>query len=390
MRKSKPFRSLLASCVAFVLTVALVPCEVRAAGVAILKEQTFHRDSTAKPVAYRQIIYSSGPYLRIISGNRNIDVLKSKLVNYIEVPDQMPATIMEEKDLADLRESLAEMRKFSKRYPLSAPYLESRIAVLSGHIACFDAGELRFEGDWVTRVELAKVLEIRKNEAEMQRQHEIEQLVFDEAQKVKGLVLVHGNWVTEEQARKRPPTEHTELSNALWPLLSYDIEGARIALEHLAILASRQNGAMKVRTERLHKVIKNLFLAELQLSKQIVASNAAAVKATEHERRATQWLKPNAFGTIQKDAARDSQNRAAALRNQADQQLAACRAELLNQLHEADIVTEDFLNIREHRVALMLGETVRIISSRNITAGEFRSSFPDESLAAIRNSITPP
>ncbi|MEI6175421.1 MAG: hypothetical protein WCS43_00900 [Verrucomicrobiota bacterium] len=375
---------------AFVLTVALVPCEVRAAGVAILKEQTFHRDSTAKPVAYRQIIYSSGPYLRIVSGNRNIDVLKSKLVNYIEVPDQMPPTIMEENDLADLRESLAEMRKFSKRYPLSAPYLESRIAVLSGHIARFDAGELRFEGDWMSRVELAKVLESRKTEAEMQRQHEIEQLVFDEAQKEKGLVLVHGNWVTEEQARKRLPTEHTELSNALWPLLSYDIEGARITLERLAILASRQNGAMKVRTERLHKVIKNLFLAELQLSKQIVASNAAAVKATEHERRATQWLKPNAFGTIQKDAARDSQNRAAALRNQADQQLAACRAELLNQLHEADIVTEDFHNLREHRVALMLGETVRIISSRNITAGEFRFSFPDESLAAIRNSITPP
>jgi len=387
MRKSKPLPCFPAPCAAFALTASLMLCDVRAAGVAVLKEQPFHRDSTAVPVTYLQIICSTGPYLRIVNDNRNIDVLKSKLVNYIEVPDGIPATLMEEKELADLRESLADMKKFSSRYSLSAPYLKSQIAVLSGHLARFDAGEVRFEGDWLTRHEFAIVLESRKIEQDARRQHDVEKLVFDEAQKEKGLVLVHGKWMTEQEAQNRPPTEHTELSDALWPLLSYDIEGARVALQNLAILASSQNGAIKVRTQRLHTVIKNLFLAESQLCKQIITSNAAAAKAEEHERRAKQWLKPNAFGTIQKDAARDSQARASALRSQADQQLTACRAELLAQLREADIVTLDFHNLLEHRVALMLGETVRIISARNITLGEFRPSFPDESLVAIRNSI---
>lgn len=363
-------------------------CDVRAAGVAVLKEQPFHRDSTAIPVTYQQIITSTGPYLRIvINGNRNIDVLKSKLVHYIEFPDYIPETLMEEKDLADLRGALAEMKMFSSRYSLSAPYLKSQIAVMSDHLARFDAGEVRFEGDWLTRHEFAIILESRKIEQDARRQQEVEKLVFDEAQKEMGLVLIHGKWMTEQEAQKRQPSEHTELSDALWPLLSYDIEGAHVALQNLAMVASRQNGAIKVRTQRLHTVIKNLFLAEAQLSKQIIASNEAATKATQHERRATQWLKPNAFGTIQKDAARDSQVRASVLRSQADQQLAACRAELLAQLREADIVTLDFHNLLEHRVVLTLGETVRAISSRNITAGEFRPTFPDESLTAIRHNI---
>jgi hypothetical protein len=388
MRKSEPFWCRLAPCTAFTLTVTLSLCDVRAAGVAVLKEQTFHRDSIAKPVIYQRIIDSHGPYLRIVNASRNIDILRSEMVNHIEVPDQLPPTLMEEKDLADLRESLADMKKFSTRYPRSAPLLAPPIGALSGHLAHFDAGEIRFEGDWITRDKLAAVLESRRLVDEIRRKQEIEQLVFYKTQREKGLVLVDGKWMTEQEAREYPPSAHTELSDALLPLVNPDIESARIALQNLSTLASSQNGALKVRTERLHTMIKNLFLAEFQLSGQIIAYNVATAKAAAHERHAKQWLKPNAFGTIRKTAARESQDRASAVRNQADKQLAACRAELLTQLREADIVTDDFHKLREHRVALILGETVRSIAARRTPGGEFHSSFPDESLAAIRNSIT--
>lgn len=388
MRKAEPSWYHLAPCAAFALTVTLSLCDGLAAGVAVLKEQTFHRDSTAKPVTYLRIIDSHGPYLRIVNASRNIDILRFKMVNHIEVPDQIPPTLMKEKDLVGLRESLADMKKFSTRYSLSAPLLEPMIGVLSGHLARFDAGEVRFEGDWITRDELAAVLKSRQIVAQTQQRQEIEQLIFNEAQREKGLVLVDGKWMTEQEAWKRPPSVRTELSDALWPLLNPDIEGARYTMRNLSILASRQNGAVKIRTERLQSVIKNLFLAEFHLSRQIIAYNAAAAKAATHERNAKQWLKPNAFGTIRKDAARDSQDRASALRSQAEYQLAACRAELLAQLSEADIVTEDFHKLREHRVALILGETVRAIAARRIPGGQFHSSFPDESLVAIRNSLT--
>ena len=135
------------------------------------------------------------------------------------------------------------------------------------------------------------------------------------------------------------------------PLLNPDIESACTALQNLSTLASSQNGALKVRTECLQTVIKNLLLAEFQLSGRIIACNVASAKAAAHERNAKQRLKPNAFGTIRKNAARELQNRASAFRNQADKLLAACRAELLAQLREADIVTDDFQKLREHRVA---------------------------------------
>lgn len=353
-------------------------CGARAAGVAVLKEQTFHRDSSAKPVTFLRIIDSNGPYLRIVNGSRNIDIQRSKMVNCIEVPDQIPPTISEEKDLADLRQSLADMTKFSTRYPLSAPLLESLITALSEHIARFDAGEVRFEGDWMTRIELAEILESRQYATAIQRKHEIEQLVFDEAQREKGLVLVDGKWMTEQEAGDLPPSKRTDLSDALWPLINPDIEGARSALQNLATLASHQNGALKIRTERLQTVIKNLFIAEFQLSRQIIAYNVAAAKAATHERHAKQWLKPNAFGTIRKDAARDSQDRALAVRSQADQQLAACRAQLLTQLREADIVSDDFRKLHEHRVTLILEKTVKEIAARRIPGGEFRPSFADK------------
>jgi len=387
MRKQGLFEYRLIQCTALLLTVTLSLCDVRAGGVAVLKEHPFHRDSSATPVAYRRIITSQGPYLRIISGNRNIDILQSKLANYIEVPDRIPPTLKEERDLLDLRKSLADMKKFSMQYPLSAPLLKPPIRALSGHLSRFDAGEVRFEGNWITRFELAAILENRRISTEMKQKQEIIQLVFNEAQREKGLVLIDGKWMTEQEARKRPLSARTELSETLWPLINPDMEGARLALQNLSKLASHQNGALKVRTERLATVIKNLFIAEFHFTKQIIASQTATAQATEHERRAKQWLKPNAFGTIHTNAARDSQKKASAFRNQAENQLNSCRAELLTQLSEADVVTEDFHKLGEHRVALALAEIVRVISARRLSPGEFRSSFPDESLLAIRNSI---
>lgn len=378
MRTSEPFWCCLAPCTAVALTATLIFSDVRAAGVAVLKEQTFHRDSSAKAVTYLRIIDSHGPYLRIVNGSRNIDIQRSKMVNHIEVPDQIPQTILEEKDLADLRESLAEMTKFSTRYPHSAQLLESLIAALSGHLARFDAGEVRFEGDWMTRAELVEVRESQQRIAEIRRRHEIEQLVFDEAQQENGLVLVDGKWMTEQEARERPPSARSELSDAIWPLINPEIEGARITLQNLSTLAARQNGIIKVRTERLHSVIKNLFIAEFQLSRQTIAFNAAAAQAAAHERHAKHWLKPNGFGTIRKDAARDSQERAMAVRSQANQQLAACHEQLLTQLHEAAIVSDDFRKLHEHRVALTLEKTVRKIAARRIPGGEFHPSFTDK------------
>jgi hypothetical protein len=374
----------MACLAAFAMGVA----SARAAGVAVIKEWNFHRDSTAKPVVYLRIIDSHGPYLRLVTRSGNIDIPRSRLANYVEVPDSLPAHIMEEKDISSLRTQLASIKGFSIRYPLSAGLLEPLASALAGHIARFDAGHVRFEGSWMARNELDSLLTIRRHEARLARKREIEHVILSEAQEERGLVMRNGEWVSEAELRSRPPSARTELSDTLWPLLNFNIEGARMALSNLAFLAAGQTGTAKVRTERLHAVIRNLFLAEVRLSRQIIANTAAMADAATNEKYAAEALKPNPFGTVRSTFAHESQAKAEEIKSRASQEIDACRAELQNQLREADIVTDDLYQLREHRAALILGETVRALASRNFPSGEFKSTVSDEKLSAIREEIS--
>jgi hypothetical protein len=360
---------------------------VCAGGVAVLKEQPFHRDSTAKAVVYQKIL-ATGPYLRLVTFRGNIDVTRSKMVDRIEFPDPPPPMLIDEGDLAPFRNSLTAMTRFASRYPASTPLLKPEMEVVSGYLDHFDAGDVRFEGKWIAKNEIPALLETRRIEAKARKRRDAEKVVENEARKDIGLVRLNGDWVTEKEALERPPAASTQLSSTLWPLVKPDEEGARRALQNLSTLAAGQTGAPKVRTERLHTVIRNLFLAEFRLSQEMIAATAAEAQATTHDRQAAQWLKPNAFGTERDDAARDSLAKARKLRNNAAESLASRRNGLLEQLREADIVTEDFYKLREHRVALTLGETVRAVAARRFTATEFQSTFPDETLAAVRREIT--
>jgi hypothetical protein len=385
--KSLDFRRVSAG-VSCLLAFATGVPEARAAGVAVLKEWNFHRDTTAKPVVYLRIIDSHGPYLRLVTRRGNLDIPRFKLANHIEAPDSIPSRIMEEGDAVSLRTQLLAIKRFAARYPLSAGLLEPLSDALAGHLARFDAGQVRFEDNWMTRNELDSFLASRRQDAELVRQREIEHVILSEAQKQRGLVMRNGEWVAESELRKLPPTARTELSDTLWPLCNPDTEGARMALGNLASLADGQTGAAKVRTLRVHAVIRNLFLAEYRLSTQIIASAASMAAAATHERHATQWLKPNAFGTVRADEARESLAKADEIKSRSSRQLDACRAELLNQLREADIVTGDLYQLREHRAALVLAETVRSVASRNFPSGAFKSSIPDDSLSAIRAEMS--
>ena len=344
---------------------------MQAAGVAVLKEWNFHRDSTAMPVVYLRIIDSHGPYLRIVTRRGNLDISRSKLAAYIEVPDSLPSQIMEEEDASSLRADLGAIKGFSSRYPRSAFLLDPLADALAKHLARFDAGQVRFEGKWMGRNDLDALLANRQRKATLARQREIEQVIASEAQE-------------EVTIRDRLPSSRTELSSALSPLINHDIESARMALQNLTSLASSQTGAAKVRTERVQTVIRNLFVAEYRLARQVFFNSATRAEAVHHERSANQWLTPNAFGTVRTDEARISSAKAEETNRRASQQLQACRTALLDQLHETDVVIGDLYQLREHRAVLILAEVVAAKASQEFSPGEFTSSLPPQALAAIR------
>jgi hypothetical protein len=279
---------------------------------------------------------------------------------------------MEEKDVRSLRESLAEMRGFLARYPQSAPWLADRSAAIAAHLNRFDAGEVRFEGAWMSKNTLADIFENRRQQEENHELMEVEKRVFAAAQQDNGLLLWNGRWMTPQEVQQLPPGSPTELSESIEPLRNGDLGGAEFAVKNLSSLASQQIGAPKVRTERLLTIVRNLFLAETHLSNQIITSTADAHAAAIQEKNAADWRKPNAFGTVTQDAARDSSRKAAQIRQHSSDELASRKQELLDQIREAQVVVGDFKKLGEQRVAVILGEAARAVESRHFTDSEIR------------------
>jgi hypothetical protein len=351
---------------------ALGVCQVRSAGVAALKEQSYHRDLSARAVPYSRIIDSHGPYLRIVSGSNNVDILRSKMVARIEVADGIPSEIMEEEDISPLRETLKDLRKFSARYPGSAGLLKPQIAALTTHVRHFDLGQIRFEGSWMSRTELAELTEARRRDFQAKELAEIEKRAFDGAQRDQGLVLHDGRWMTPQEIERVPANSRTELSEAIEPLWSGDLEGARFSVKNLTDLATRQTGAPKVRTERLLTVIRNLFVAEEKLTRRIMTSTLEDHQASIQDKNAKDWLKPNGFGTVTYDASRESQAKAAKIRRRSAEGLEQCKQNLRDQLGETETLAADFSKLREKQVTATLGAAVRAVSSRHFTEAEFQ------------------
>lgn len=366
---------------------ALGVCGAQAAGVAAIKEQTFHRDSSAKAVVYSRIIDSRGPYLRLVSGGANIDITRSKMVARIEMPDGIPESIMEETDIAPLRETLADVRAFTARYPGSTRLLAQQMAALDSYVSRFDAGDVRHEGTWMSRHELAGIEETRRREAEAVARAEVEKRIFEAGQRDKGLMLSDNKWMTKGETERRAPEAPTELSESIEPLWNGDLDAARFAVKNLSLLAARQTGAPKVRTERLMSAVRNLFLAETNLTNQIIARVGEAHEAAKHDSNAKKWLIPNAFGTIQKEASQDSIRKAAEIRQQSADALAARRRELREQLREIETVGADFQKLREQRVALILRAAARAVAARHFTEAELRPAEAEESLASVREAV---
>lgn len=342
---------------------ALAVCTAQAVGVAALKEQPFHRDSAASAVIYSHIVDSRGPHLRLVGARQNVEILRTHLVARIDLPETMPPNLLEEHEIAPFREVLTDVRNFTARYSRSAPVLEPYYDSLCNHIHRFDAGEVRFEGNWMTRKELSAIREARQHDLQAEQRLEVETFAVAASRRDQGL---------EKSATKAPsPESPTELSAAIEPLWNGDLAGAKFAVQNLTRLASQQSGAPKVRTERLLASVRNLFLAESRVTQRIIASAAENQAAARHDKNAKEWLTPNGFGTTHPEAARESRAKAAEIRRKSAAGIAACKQELREQLQETETVTHDFIQLREQRAGLILKAATRAVGARHFFAAEF-------------------
>ncbi len=144
------------------------------AGVAVFKDQSFHADSSAKPIAYLQIIDNvGGPLIQLNTGSSRLTIDRSKFVAKVEVLSGMPPVIIDESGIKPVRQSLEELRAFAAKYPKSAPLLQQHITAMAAHVGKFDAGEIRYNGSWISKEAYAAIAAKQKEKQEEIKNQEL-------------------------------------------------------------------------------------------------------------------------------------------------------------------------------------------------------------------------
>jgi hypothetical protein len=189
------------------VTAILFPSHwLNAAGIAMLKEQTFHGDASAKPVVFGSMTDSGASFAVLEAAGKKTSVEKSKIVAVLHVPDAVPGRITEEAELEPLRKSLTEMGEFIKRFPQTQKLVANQMQALAGHIEKFERGHLRVGGTWMTKAEYAALnreAAANENTRKEEEQNRIKQMEEEEAaQLAKGLVKFEGRWIGPEELAK--------------------------------------------------------------------------------------------------------------------------------------------------------------------------------------------
>lgn len=186
-----------------------------------------------------------------------------------------------------------------------------------------------------------------------------------------------------EDAPRQADSGSSELSKTLSPLHSPDLPSARMVMADLQQLADSKNGAEKVSLLQIATVIRNVFSADFLVASKITGLGKAEADARQQEKIAADWRKPNAFGTINVDAAKDAMTRASQIRKKARTELADAREKLIHELRNADAIILVHYNKNDLNVVTILATTMLAINARSLPEGAYSPMFSQSRIADL-------
>ncbi len=179
------------------------------AGLAAFKEQPFHSDELATIIVYAKM-REAGLNCHFDLGNKEMSLDRSKIAGTVTVPE-LPTNLRDTGSTAQLRQSFAELSAFAARFKKAIPILQPYAEQLKKAIARREAGDVRLDGQWISGMEYAAILqkeaearEAKKRE-DMERDKAIElarekERAFAAAQLAKGLEIYGGQWLPRREA----------------------------------------------------------------------------------------------------------------------------------------------------------------------------------------------
>ena len=198
---------------------ALTLSSAHAMGLAAIKEQAFHEDSSASIFVFNEMIDSGAPFIKFKVTPKDLTFDRGKVASSVEIPSSVPENIVGPEDISPLKSSLADLTAFSRRFPKSEGQLAIHIATLSENISRFDKGEVRYRGKWMAAGDYASIQEtkgkqgVMLSQEEQRRQERLEILRAEKekiavAQRARGLVEYNGQWLTKDEAARRRQSDN--------------------------------------------------------------------------------------------------------------------------------------------------------------------------------------
>jgi S1-C subfamily serine protease len=175
---------------------------VSAAGIAAVKQQHFHGNTSAKIIVFKKLV-TFGPNVKIVGNDDQVTMTTPNCVEYATLLSSVPDNLLTDDSLVPLRVNHAEVKKFQGKYPQSKPVIASYLSTLENSITNFSRGYVRYKSSWHSRKDynLLKEKEASNEKALAERLAQVkkERFKFELAQKKKGLVQYKGVWMTKEQ-----------------------------------------------------------------------------------------------------------------------------------------------------------------------------------------------
>ncbi len=151
----------------YMMTFLMLGCSALCAGgVFAYKNHSFHDEKDAILILYTTVEVKS-PVTWVVSGGKRYRFEASQPHEWVDLPTALPDNLVLPHQTSSVSEKVREIRKFAEKYPKSAKACESALQLQVSAEDKLKAGEVRYQGEWMTREAYGEIVAARKREDEM-------------------------------------------------------------------------------------------------------------------------------------------------------------------------------------------------------------------------------
>jgi hypothetical protein len=154
--------------------VILASGELKAGGIVVWKEQSYHADASARAMAFDRM-KSAGPVTLFYSGKFQRGFEKHQIYSYIEFNERTPEEILKQEGLDSLKNRYAALSSFARRYPNAGVLMKARLEHMRAVSEEFNTGTIQVDGKWVPIAEYEQQIYRTKKAVRQREEAEAEQ-----------------------------------------------------------------------------------------------------------------------------------------------------------------------------------------------------------------------